>query len=83
MAVNVLPVNYPVARFPTKQQAWEATKDRPYVQVIYIGWFAAQFWGVPGRGWYVALPNRNGGPRRFASAEELATWRPPSRTTNS
>ena len=26
MAVNVLPVNYPVARFSTKQQAWKATK---------------------------------------------------------
>jgi len=74
MADDILPVTYPVARFSTKEQAWEAAKKKwHYVRPVYIGWFAARYWGVPGRGWYVELPQRPSEPRRLASEEELAT----------
>ena len=82
MADNILPINYPVARFPTKKQALEAAKKWRYIQIVYIGWFAARYWGVPGRGWYVQLP-KGVGPRRLASEEELTTGRVLRRSSDS
>ncbi len=75
MAGDLSPIEYSPARFSTEVAAIEATKKLPNTQAIYIGWLAARYWGVPGRGWYVMMSPVFG--RRLATEAEIEAGHAP------